>query len=223
MKKYRVATNRLGGSNMKQTIENMTIVLTQVENEIKLNNIKESKTLMNTYRTLGKKLWDFPNCDLVEHEQAINEHLIILDKLKHYAAQSLKVSIQKREYKKADNSSEIDRRISQMVTELKSILKMSNRRSSTNPEMDVALVDGRIDFTTLHILNTNNGEVKLSKRFEGKLKDQVDKIAMHVIKNRPTMIIFDKQGVGLALYESFIKYSEGCNYSLEKNGKIIYK
>lgn len=88
--------------------------------------------------------------------------------------------------------------------------------------MKYLLIDGGKDLSYLHLLDAENGEYGRVRSAQGNISDQVDKIVLAIIRDKPNRVIFDKSGISMGLYQTFINGAKQYGIKVDDKGTITY-
>lgn len=88
-----------------------------------------------------------------------------------------------------------------------------------------------VDHTTEDLRLMETDLTKGQPRFARFLKEETPNLKItaqtlliHILKKKPTQVIFDKTGVGMGLYDSFVELLKDIDcIKMEQNGELIYK
>ncbi len=69
--------------------------------------------------------------------------------------------------------------------------------------MNLFIVDGYMEKSKVHIIEAEIGEYKSPIILKGDVVSQAKQLVSFVMNRKPSKIIFDKHGFGLALYDYF--------------------
>lgn len=101
-------------------------------------------------------------------------------------------------------------------------LHETQQESTHQGVTNIAFVNGGASKTHLNIFNFEEGVIKYTNKYSGRVKDQILCFLNIVDKYRPEKIIFDKRGIGEALYERFIEDAKSAGITVKENGLVIY-
>lgn len=105
---------------MEMTIRNMDLIINNVKEELKAGNHNESKTLMNTYRTLLKRFMYLNSSDkrIDENRIMLESHKVRLMNLHQQVEKNVGSTITRGDYKNADTLVEVSWRLERASSDI---------------------------------------------------------------------------------------------------------
>ena len=67
------------------------------------------------------------------------------------------------------------------------------------------------------------GKYRLFRRIDGDFNKQAENLILLALKERPSKIVIDENGVGKGLVDSLTKAMDNCGLQLKSDGTVIYK